>query len=143
MATADGFVSTRGRHRAELVLAALLEGVTVLEAAARTGISERTIHRYLKDEKFQAAFRDKKRSILEKATLRLSNSVDEAITTLIEIHKDKIMPPASRAQCAVQIIKAAYLNMGLSDVEERLQKLEESRHGNNNVIDQKPIWSNS
>ena len=76
---------------------------------------------------------------MERATLRLSDAVDDAITILIEIHKDKIMPTASRSQCAAQIIKQAYLNMGLSNIEERIAKLEESRtncnSGNNNVID--------
>lgn len=133
MAVPD-IVSTRGRRNAELFLAALLGGVTVEAAAASVGISTRTAYRYLADVKFQQAFRDQKKAVLDRAVLRLTSAVDDALTTMISIHKSDAMPPASRAQCAIQLCKAAFANVMLSEIEDRLHQLEQ-RKGTVNMGD--------
>jgi hypothetical protein len=91
----------------------------------------------------QDEFKALRRGVLDRATLRLTHSIDAAIDVLIEISQDKIQPAAPRAQCAIQLIKAAYQGAGLADIEERISQLE-SRSNNNSghTIDQKPEWNN-
>ena len=139
MATSGSPLSTRRKRVTELLLAQLLTGATVEQSAERVGISERTAFRILQDFRVQQEFRELKKGVLERATLKLSSAVDAAIDVLVEISQDQIQPAASRGSCATQIIKQAYLNASLSDLEERLEKLES--HLGHKVIDQRPQWS--
>ena len=115
---------TRGRHNAELVLAALVTGSTIKDAAAIVGVHERTIHRYLKDQRFREAFDEAKKSVLEPSILKLRSAVSSAIDTLVAIHTDPIQPAPSRVGAAYRLISLALEVSEISELRDRLRQLE-------------------
>jgi hypothetical protein len=120
------------RRNSELFMAQLLTGATIEQCATNAGISVRTAYRYLADSKFQAAFRDRRKAVLDRATLKLTDSLDIAIDVLLEISRDRAQPAAPRSSSAAQIIKQAFLNAGLGDIEERIRMLEDRNRNTGN-----------
>jgi hypothetical protein len=120
------------RRNAELFLVQLLTGGTIEDCATHAGISIRTAYRWLADNTFQATFRERKKQVLDRCTLQLTSEVSAAIRTLVELHKDIAQPGSARCSSAAQLIKQAYMNAGLGDIEERIRQLEEQHKGNPN-----------
>jgi len=70
--------------------------------------------------------------------LKLTDSLDEAIDVLREISKVRAQPGACRASSALGIVKQTFQNASLTNIEERIAKLESRGH----TIDSQPNWSN-
>ncbi len=66
----------------EKILSALLSTPSVAAAAAKTGISERTIFRTLEDADFAAEYRNAQTAIVENAVSQLQKATTEAVYTL-------------------------------------------------------------
>jgi DNA-binding NarL/FixJ family response regulator len=131
----DKGIPTRERHRVERLLALVCEGHTALECAAKMKMGERTVHRYLKDESFQRLLKDSSDQLHDQTIFKLTSSVNGAISTLVEIHTDRSMPPASRVTAAARIIQMAYTFGPVGEIEERLRQLERT-----NVVEGNADW---
>jgi transposase len=66
----------------EKALAALLNTSSVRDAATKSGLSEETIYRYLRDEEFRTEYEDAKRQVVESAIAGLQQAANEAVETL-------------------------------------------------------------
>lgn len=76
-------------------LAALLEQRSIAAAARKTGIGERTIRRWLREDlDFQDELREMRRQYLSHAATRLQASASGAVQTLLDLlaSKDHIEP---------------------------------------------------
>jgi hypothetical protein len=66
----------------EKALAALLTSSSVKDAALASGLSEETLYRYLRDEKFSGEYETARRQVVESAVSGLQQAANEAVETL-------------------------------------------------------------
>src|SRR4051794_28215644 len=118
MATAD---SPQGRHYSDDVLVAnLLAGRAVKDAAAQSGVSERTAHRRLRNPSFRRRLADARADRVCQAADALTASSLQAIKTLESIHQSAEAPFKDRVAAAAKIIDALVRLREAADQEQRL-----------------------
>jgi len=105
-------------------IAALLEENSIQKAAATSGISETTLHRWLSDEDFQKVYREAKKRIVSHAISHLQNSVGEAVGALIEVIRDKEKPPSTRVTASKAILEFSMKAVEVEDLEARVENIE-------------------
>lgn len=91
----------------EQIIVSLLECGTIKEAAARLGISPRTIYDRMKDIEFKAAYSEAKTDIVRVAVFNINNRLVQAIDAVADIMTDKENNAAVRLQAAQTIIANA------------------------------------
>jgi hypothetical protein len=69
-------------RKQDLAIAALLTEPTVEAAARRAGVGVNTLHRWLRDPDFTAAYRTARRGAVEAAVARIQGSAGAAVDTL-------------------------------------------------------------
>ena len=109
-------------RKQEAAIAALLSEATVGGAAEHAGVSEASLWRWLKMPDFQAAYREARREVMEKAVAQLQNSAWAASTTLVRLlgaGSDSV-----RLRAATTILDQANKGLEMMDFEERLAALE-------------------
>ena len=109
----------------EEIIAALIASGTITEAAAKVGISARTIYDRMATKDFKALYHGAKTDIIRAAVLKINKTLTDAIETVSEIMTDKEVNPATRLQAAQTIIGNA------AKFSERLQREEHSNIENN------------
>jgi hypothetical protein len=111
--------------RAERVIGALLVEQTLEQAALKTGVSARTIYRWLaEDEEFQRAYRLAKRRVVEQAQVQLQKATGQAVKTLLEVMLDPIAQPSSKVAAARTVLEYAIKAVEIDDLEARIEALE-------------------
>ena len=66
----------------EKALTALLESASITEAAQTSGLSEKTLRRYLEEKEFSDEYATARRQIVESAVSGLQQAANEAVETL-------------------------------------------------------------
>lgn len=112
------------RHKSERLIAAFLASKTLVEAAAKSGMSLRSVHRALKDEQFIADYRTAQQELLEGAVNRLRTSALEFANTLTAVARDMGAPAGTRAMAASRGLELLLKAALLTQLEERLSALE-------------------
>jgi hypothetical protein len=111
-------------QRAELALAALLAEPTIAEAAARAGISESTLLRWMAEPEFKARYRAARRQVVEAAIGRLQSVTTKAVDALERNLSCGI--PAVEVGAAKSILDQAIKGVELVDLVERVEQLEQA-----------------
>lgn len=106
------------------VIAALLTGGTVANAARISGVSERNIYRMLQDESFRAALSDASERAIEAAARMLSDASGVAVLTLREIASKKSAADSARVRASDVILAHMLKVKELHEIERRLTELE-------------------
>jgi hypothetical protein len=76
-------VAGRGRSNADAsLIVALAQGLTVAEAAAISGVAERTVYRRLGDAEFKLRIAEAQQAIVERAVGLLAEGTVDAVHTL-------------------------------------------------------------
>src|SRR5687767_14856159 len=101
---------------------ALLTCRTLAEAAAKAGVSERSLRNWLKRPAFQAAYRSARRQIIEQAVTQLQRSADAAVKALQR--NLKCGQPGNEIKAAVAVLDHSMKGVELLELEERLAALE-------------------
>lgn len=109
-------------RKQEEALAALLAEPTIARAAARAGVSERTLHNWLADAQFLAAYRAARRAVVEGTIARLQKAANAAYRTLRR--NLTCGTPAVEVKAATVILDKAAAGVELLDLESRLVALE-------------------
>lgn len=91
----------------EKIIAALLDGGTIKNAAAALDISERTIYDRMTAGNFQELYKSAKADLLRAAVIKINSHLQAAIDTAAEIMTDKDNNPAIRLQAAQTILNSA------------------------------------
>jgi transposase-like protein len=109
-------------HKQEQAIAALLSEATIAAAAEKVGVSEVTLHRWLKLPHFLDAYREARRQAVEKGIAQIQQASWAASTTLVRLlgsGSDSV-----RLRAAQTILDHANRGVELLDFEERLAALE-------------------
>jgi nitrogenase subunit NifH len=106
----------------EKVLSALLESATIIDAAQKCGLNEKTIRRYLEDVEFQKEFRAARRVIFEQNIVRLQSLHEIAVDALKRNLTCEI--PSSEIRAAQIVIEASRKDFETTEILQRLEELE-------------------
>lgn len=109
------------QHRA---LSALLTSKSVAEAAAATGLGERTIYRWLTDPVFRQALSAAEGDLIDAATRRLLTLQGSALDTFEAVLGDATVSAGVRLRAAQAVLDYLLKLRELRDIEQRLQALE-------------------
>jgi hypothetical protein len=126
MADVKGHGQKLSRH-GERVLAALLQHVTVAKAAEASGISERTIFRWLQREDFQARYKEAQRAVVDNAVGELQAATVAAVATLRR--NLTCGNPFAENTAAGVILAQSFKAIELREMQERIERLEELLSG--------------
>ncbi|HSK72096.1 MAG TPA: hypothetical protein VK892_10405 [Pyrinomonadaceae bacterium] len=106
----------------EKALSALLEAASIIEAAQKCGLSEKTLRRYLDDKEFLSEYRNARRQVVENSISQLQKASGEAVETLKKnLHCEN---PSAENQAARLIIENSIKAVEVTDILERLEVLE-------------------
>lgn len=104
-------------------LRAIITTPTIKEAADVSGISERTIYRYINDPQFMTAYRSLKSEIMRGVTNKIQLSSTTAIDTLVDVMENS-KSDIARVQAASKILDLTYQTYETEDLEARLDAIE-------------------
>ena len=111
-------------------LLAMLSQPTIKQAAETANVGERTLHAWLeKDRRFVAALRRARRQAFSHAMALAQQCTAMAVTVLAKIMTDTSAPHAARASAAMGILKFGRDALGLDDLAERVEVLEDDLRG--------------
>ena len=108
----------------EKAIAALIAEPTIRDAAAKSGITEQTLYRWLKDEGFNAEYMRVRRDAVHQSIARMQSATCEAVETLRAVMKDEKARGSERVSAAKAIIDFAYKGIDLEDFAARLSAIE-------------------
>ncbi len=106
----------------EKALTALLNSASVTEAATKSGLSERTLYRFLEDADFKQEYKAARRRVFEQNIFKLQSLHDEAVETLQKnLHCEN---PSVEVRAAQIVIESNRKDFETFDILERLEQLE-------------------
>ena len=117
-----------GRKQEEAI-AALLTQRNLEEAAKSTGVSPKTLIRWLKLPEFAAAYREARRAAFGQSIARLQQATGAAATTLMKVMVDPNSPASTRVRAADSIFNHAAKAIEIEDIEARVAELERAAEG--------------
>jgi hypothetical protein len=106
----------------EKALSALLESVSITDAAQKCGLSDKTLRRYLEDEEFQKEYRVARRLVFEQNIVRLQSLHAGAVDTLERNLTCEI--PSVEIRAASIVIESTRKDFETTDILTRLEALE-------------------
>jgi hypothetical protein len=113
-------------RKQEQAITALLTQRNVDEAAKATGITAKTLWRWLQLAEFQQAYQKARRQAFAQSIARLQQASSAAATTLLKIMVDPNAPPSTRVRAAECVINQGLRATGIEDLEVRIAALERS-----------------
>lgn len=134
MADIEQKVSSNGNHwritqagqgrKKKAAVIALLSEKTLLEAAEKAKISERTLIRWKQEPKFAAAYQQAQEQVLDESLNHLRRSSLGFAKTIAELAQDTSLPGVVRLQAASRGLELLLRFHSMFDVERRLTQLE-------------------
>ncbi len=115
-------------HKQEQAIIALLQHVTVPEAAEAVGVSESTLYRWLSQPLFRSEYRKQRRMMYERAVGLAQRSSVSAVSAAVNI-----INKSTNDFARIAAIKIVLDFARETDVEQRLLALEEQLEGSNAI----------
>jgi len=119
----------------EKAILALMAEPSIARAAGTAGVAERTLHRWMDDARFMAAYRRARRESFSQAMAIAHRVASIAIGTLAKVMTDPMAPHAARVSAAAAVLKFGREAIELDDLAERIEGLEQQRA--RSVIDER------
>jgi hypothetical protein len=116
-------VSTLSDKQEKAVLA-LLSEPSIPKAAASVGVSDRTLHRWLQDATFEAAYRKARRDAFSQAIAMTQRYAPLAVNTLAKVMTDPAAPTNAKVSAAAAVLRFGREGIELEDIETRIAALE-------------------
>lgn len=111
------------------LLQCMLRGDSRVEAAAATGMSERTVRRHLADPEFKKALRAARDETVRRTSDALADGATRAVATLAALMDDSSAPPAVRRAAARDLLQLSVRAREQVDLVDRLEELEIAING--------------
>ena len=115
-------------RRKEQAIAALLSESSILAAAARAGVSESTLRRWLSNPDFRSAVEEARRTVFTEAIGSLRVATTAAVETLRAALSDA--SPAIRVRTAIAILELGAQLGEVANLSDRLAELERNSNQN-------------
>jgi len=112
------------QYREEQAIAALLAESTVEAAAAKAGIGERTLWRWLADPEFAKRYAEARREVLRQGVGALVGALPEAVKVLRDTMAAADVPPQVRVSAARVVVSGWSEAWQADGIEERIAALE-------------------
>ncbi len=109
----------------EKAITALLSQPTIEAAASSLGVNPATVHRWLQEPAFAAAYRSARRDAVGQAVTRLQQVSGGAVAVLVQVMADKANPAATRVTAAKTVLEFSFRTVELEDLAERIAALEQ------------------
>jgi phage terminase small subunit len=116
-------------RKQDQVITALVTCTSITEAAAQCGLADVTLRRWLKQEPFQAAYREARRAVVQQAIVQIQRATAEAVETLRTVMQDTAAPAGAKVSAAKTILETAVKAVELEDLEARIVALEAAQKG--------------
>lgn len=120
---AERMASERPGKSDDALVLALACGATAEAAAAKAGVSRRTVFRRLADEGFRKRLRNVRQEMVERCSGMLTAASMEAVRTLMAL-MEPVAPYASRLGAAKAVLELGVRLRDLTEIEQRLSALE-------------------
>ena len=105
-------------------ITALLSSVTVEAAAKKAGVSDRTLHRWLKEPAFRQSYLAARRLVMEQAVGSLQRASLGAVEALVRNLKCGV--PGTEVRAAQVILDAGTKGVEMMEFEDRLTAIEQT-----------------
>lgn len=122
---ADTGMEKRLTPKQKKTIFALLSTKNITSAAAKVGVGERTIYRWMGDPSFKAGLLSAEGEIIDQATRRLLTLHDQAINVFDQIMSNDACSPGTKLRAAQSILDYLLKLRELRNLESRLAALEE------------------
>jgi transposase-like protein len=116
-------------RKMDAAVAALLSERTVADAAAKCGISRRTMQAWLKHEGFRQQYDAAKKELLDGAINRLRTIGCDASRALERVLSNEKTPPAATVSASKTVLELLMKNREVEEIERRISALEVSLRG--------------
>ena len=110
----------------EQAILALLVQPNIEQAARSANVGLRSLHRWLKDPVFDAAYREARRTAFRQSVARMQQASSAAVSTLLKIMLEPSSPPSTRVRAADVVLNHANKAIEVEDLEARISELERS-----------------
>src|SRR5918996_210307 len=115
-------------RKQDLALEALIGSPTLGLAAAKAGVTERTIYRWITtDDSFKSEYLKLRREVLSNAVFQLQKASNNAVNTLVSVMNDPESPASARVAAAVKVLELSFKSIESDDLEIRISALEQDR----------------
>lgn len=114
----------------EGVISVLVTEPNVKKAAHACAISERTLHRWLKEPEFIAQLAEAQREITKGVMQRVISRAERATDTLDDIMTDRNAHAQARVTAARTLLEFAFKAVEIADIQVRIESLETSMSDN-------------
>lgn len=105
---------------------ALLHEPTIAKAAEAVGISETTMHRWLKDPAFGRAYANARRDAFRHAIALTQKYAPAAVQTLMKVMQDPAAPHSAKVSASTALLKFSRESIELDDLAARVEQLEQA-----------------
>jgi hypothetical protein len=111
-------------RKQDQAITALVTCPSITEAAAHCELAEVTLRRWLKQDGFQAAYREARRAVVQHAIVQVQQATGDAVETLRNVMQDPEAPASARVSAARVVLETAVKAVELEDLEARIMALE-------------------
>jgi len=101
--------------RQEVLIAALLNEPTYASAAAKAGVAETTVYRWMHLPEFRTAYRQARRELVERAIGRVQAATGQAVETLVTIARDA-RRDGDRLRASVALLDHAFRGLAEANI---------------------------
>jgi hypothetical protein len=119
------YSNTKGNRNQETIIAALLANKSVPEIAQMVGASENSIRNWIGEEAFQARYTQARQELFGKAMDAVQSRLEQGVNAMWTLVLDPEASATARVAGFRILLEAAWRAKDLTDLEERLTKLEE------------------
>jgi hypothetical protein len=102
----------------------LLTEPTIQLAAEKAGVGETTLYRWMKEENFDNAFKEARKSALSQTISRLQQTTTDAVNTLKSVMENEEAPASSRVTAAKTVLEMAFKAYELEDLAAKVEEME-------------------
>src|SRR6516162_878786 len=110
-------------RKQDQVITALVTCPSITAAAQQCDVAEGTLRRWLKQDGFQAAYRNARRALVQHAIACVQRATGEAVETLRTVMQDPEASASARVSAAKVILETALKGIEIDDLEVRIATL--------------------
>ena len=113
-------------RKKEQAIAALLSQPSIVGAAKKVGIGEKTLFRWLQLDEFQRAYKAARRQVIDQAIAQIQSVLSEAVQTLLSVMSDDATPATAKVSAARALLDIGFKVVEIEDLESRIEKIEKN-----------------